>query len=66
MICILKRGIIDWNGLNIFYKGTIMETVSISDQNIHLTDMRNADKRLNLTPEEFMNEDIIELLEGGV
>lgn len=66
MICILKRNIIDWNGLNIFYKGTIMETVSISDQNIHLTDMRNTDKILNLTPEKFMDEDLLEILEGGV
>lgn len=66
MICILKRSIIDWNGLNIFYKGTIMETVEISDQNIHLTDMRNTDKILNLTLEEFTSEDLIEVLEGGV
>lgn len=66
MICILKRSIIDWHSLNIFYKGTIMETVSISDQNIHLTDMRNANKILNLTPEEFMDEKIVEILEGGV
>ena len=66
MICILKRSIIDWNGLNVFYKGTIMETVEISDQNIHLTDTRNADKILNLTLEEFTSEDLIEVLEGGV
>lgn len=66
MICILKRSIIDWNGLNVFYRGTIMETVEISDQNIHLTDMRNTDKILNLTPEEFTNEDLVEILEGGV
>ena len=43
-----------------------METVSISDQNIHLTDMRNTDKILNLTPEEFMDEKIVEILDGGV
>lgn len=66
MICVLKRSIIDWNGLNVFYKGTIMETVEISDQNIHLTDIRNADKILNLTLEEFTNEDLVEILEGGV
>lgn len=66
MICILKRSIIDWNNLNVFYEGTVMETVSISDQNIYLTDIGNTDKKLSLTPEEFMNEDIIELLEGGV
>ena len=66
MICVLKRSIIDWNGLNVFYRGTIMETVEISDQNIHLTDTRNADKILNLTLEEFTSEDLIEVLEGGV
>ena len=66
MICVLKRSIIDWNGLNVFYRGTIMETVEISDQNIHLTDIRNADKILNLTLEEFTNEDLVEILEGGV
>lgn len=66
MICVLKRSIIDWNGLNVFYRGTIMETVEISDQNIHLTDIRNTDKILNLTLEEFTNEDLVEILEGGV
>ena len=66
MICILKRSIIDWDGLNVFNKGIIMETVKISDQNIQLTEIRNTDKILNLTPEEFMAEDLIEILEGGV
>lgn len=66
MICLLKRSIIDWNGLNVFYEGTIMETVEISDSNIQLTDIRNTDKILNLTQEEFMCEDLIEVLEGGV
>ena len=66
MICRLKCSIVDWEDLNIFYKGTIMETVEISDQNIHLTDTRNADKILNLTLEEFTSEDLIEVLEGGV
>lgn len=66
MICLLKRSIIDWNGLNVFYKGTIMETMEISDQNIHLTDMKNTDKVLNLTLEKFTNEDLVEILEGGV
>lgn len=64
MICILKHSI--WSGLIIFYKGTVMETVEISDQNIQLIDMRNTDKILNLTPEEFTNEDLVEILEGGV
>lgn len=64
MICILKRSI--WDHSNIFYRGTIMETVSISDQNIDLRNIRNTDKRLSLTPEEFMNEDLVEILEEGV
>lgn len=66
MMCMLKRSIIDWNGLNVFHKGTIMETAAISDKNIHLTDIRNTDKKLNLTMEEFMNEDLVEILEGGI
>lgn len=66
MICVLKRSIIDWNGLNVFYRGTIMKTVEISDQNIHLTDIRNTDKILNLTLEEFTDEELVEILEGGV
>lgn len=64
MICILKRSI--WSGSNVFYKGTVMETVSISDQNIQLTDVMDKGWKLDLAPEEFMNEDIVELLEGGV
>ena len=66
VICRLKCSIVDWKGLNVFHRGTILETVEISDQNIHLTDTRNTDKKLNLTPEEFMNEDLIEILEGGI
>ena len=66
MICILKRGIIDWGNLNVFHEGVIMETVSISDQNIQLIDIRNTNKILNLTPEKFMDEDLLEILEGGV
>ena len=64
MICILKRSI--WDHSNIFYRGTIMETVEISDQNIQLTNIGNTDKRLSLTPEDFMNEDLVEILEEGV
>lgn len=59
MICILKHSI--WSGLNIFYKGTVMETVEISDQRIRLTDIRNTDKKLSLTPEEFTKEDLVEI-----
>ena len=66
VICKLKRSIIDWNGTNVFYRGTLMETVEISDQNIRLTDIRNTGKKLSLTPEEFMNENLVEILEGGV
>ena len=43
-----------------------METVEISDQNIQLTNIGNTDKRLSLTPEDFMNEDLVEILEEGV
>ena len=66
IICMLKRSIIDWNGLNVFYRGTIMKVAEISDQNICLTDIRNTDKKLNLVQEEFMDENLIEILEGGV
>lgn len=66
MICKLRRSIIDWNGPTVFYRGTLMEAVEISDQNIRLTDIRNTDKKLNLTLEEFTNENLVEILEGGV
>lgn len=64
MICILKRSI--WSNLNVFYKGTVMETVKISDQNIQLTNVMDRGWKLDLTPEDFMNEDFVEILEGGV
>jgi hypothetical protein len=64
MICILKRSI--WSGLNIFYKGTVMETVKISDQNIQLTDVMDKGWKLDLAPEAFMDKDLVEILEGGV
>ena len=43
-----------------------MKVAEISDQNICLTDIRNTDKKLNLVQEEFMDENLIEILEGGV
>lgn len=64
MICILKRSI--WSGLTIFYKGTVMETVKISDQNIQLTDVMDKGWQLDLAPEAFMDDDLVEILEGGV
>lgn len=64
MICILKRSI--WDHSNVFYKGTVMVTMEISDHEIQLTNIGNTNKRLNLTPEDFMNEDLIEILEEGV
>ena len=64
MVCILKRSI--WSGSNIFYKGTVMETVEISDQNIKLTDVMNKGWKLDLALEVFMDEDLVEILEGGV
>lgn len=64
--CMLKRSIVDWHNLNIFYRGTIMKAVSISKQNIYLIDAGNTNKKLNLVQEDFMNENIIEILEGGV
>jgi hypothetical protein len=62
----LKRSIVDWHNLNVFYRGTIMKAVSISNQNIYLIDAGNTNKKLNLVQEDFMNENIIEILEGGV
>lgn len=64
--CMLKRSIVDWHNLNVFYRGTIMKAVSISKQNIYLIDAGNTNKKLNLVQEDFMNENIIEILEGGV
>ena len=66
MTCMLKRSIVDWHNLNVFYRGTIMKAVSISNQNIYLIDTGNTNKKLNLVQEDFMNENIIEILEGGV
>lgn len=43
-----------------------MKAVSISNQNIYLIDAGNTNKKLNLAQEDFMNENIIEILEGGV
>ena len=38
----------------------------ISDHKIQLTDVMTKDQTLDLAPEEFMNEDIVEILEGGI
>ena len=66
MICILRASIASRNRLKLISKGTIMETVMISDQKIQLIDVMNRDQTLDLAPEEFMNEDIVEILEGGI
>lgn len=66
MICILKASIVTRDRLKIISKGTIMETVTISDQKIQLIDVMDKGWKLDLAPEEFMNEDVVEILEGGV
>lgn len=66
MICMLKASIVSGNRLELISKGTIMETVTISDHKIQLIDVMDKDQTLNLAPEEFMNEDVVEILEGGV
>lgn len=66
MICMLKASIVARDRLKLISKGTIMETVMISDQKIQLIDIMDKDQKLDLAPEEFMNEDIVEILEGGV
>lgn len=66
MICILRASIVSRNRLKLISKGTVMETVMISDQKIQLIDVMNKDQTLDLAPEEFMNEDIVEILEGGI
>lgn len=43
-----------------------METVMISDQGIQLTDVMGKDRELDLKLETFTNEDLVEILEGGV
>ena len=66
MICILKASIVTRNRLNMISRGTVMETVTISDHKIQLTDVIDRSQKLDLAPEEFMNEDIVEILEGGI
>ncbi len=66
MICILRANFVAKNTMNIIPKGTIMETVMISDQGIQLTDVMGKDRELDLKLETFTNEDLVEILEGGV
>ena len=66
MIRILKASIVSRDRLELISKGTVMETVTISDHKIQLTDVMDKGWKLDLAPEEFMNEDIVEILEGGV
>lgn len=66
MICMLRTSIVARDRLNMISRGTVMETVTISDQKIQLIDIMDKNRKLDLAPEEFMSEDIIEILEGGV
>ena len=66
MICMLKTSIVARDRLKLISKGTIMETVTISDQKIQLIDIMDRSQKLDLAPEEFMNEDVVEILEGGI
>lgn len=66
MICMLRASIVARDRLKLISKGTIMETVTISDQKIQLIDIMGRSQKLDLAPEDFMNENIIEILEGGV
>lgn len=66
MICMLKTSIVARDRLKLISKGTIMETVTISDHKIQLIDVMDKSQKLDLAPEEFMNEDIVEILEGGI
>lgn len=66
MICMLRTSIVARDRLKLISKGTIMETVMISDQKIQLIDIMDKNQKLDLAPEEFMNEDVVEILEGGI
>lgn len=66
MICMLRTSIVARDRLKLISKGTIMETVMISDHKIQLIDIMDKSQKLDLAPEEFMNEDIVEILEGGI
>ena len=66
MICILRANFVAKNTMNIIPKGTIMKTVMISDQGIQLTDVMGKGRELDLELETFTNEDLVEILEGGV
>jgi len=66
MICILRTSIVARDRLKLISKGTIMETVTISNHKIQLIDIMDRSQKLDLAPEEFMNEDVVEILEGGI
>ena len=66
MICMFKTSIVARDRLKLISKGTIMETVTISDHKIQLIDIMDRSQKLDLAPEEFMNEDVVEILEGGI
>lgn len=66
MICMLRTSIVARDRLKLISKGTIMETVMISDHKIQLIDIMDKSQKLDLAPEEFMNEDVVEILEEGI
>ena len=66
MLCLLKHNAVDRKRLNKIPKGTILETISISDTVVRLVDVINKDRKLDLAPEEFMDSIYVEILEGGL
>lgn len=66
MLCLLKHNAVDRKTLNKIPKGTVLETVSVSDTVICLVDVRDKSRKLDLAPEEFMDSIYVETLEGGV
>lgn len=66
MLCLLKHNAVDRKTLNKIPKGTVLETVNISDTVICLVDVRDKSRKLDLVPEEFMDSIYVEILEGGV
>lgn len=66
MLCLLKHNAVDRKTLNKIPKGTVLETVSVSDTVICLVDARDKSRKLDLAPEEFMDSMYVEILEGGV
>lgn len=66
MLCLLKHNAVDRKTLNKIPKGTVLETVSISDTVVNLVDVIDKDQKLDLAPEEFTDSTYVEILNGGV